>query len=388
VHSRIADIAYGTVFTLDLPGFLLYTMHFPGLNNRTCMTAENNRRWARPLLGWYRRVMKPLPWRLDPAPYRVWVGEVMSQQTTLGVVVPRFEAFTGAIPDVRALASCRESRLRRLWAGLGYYARARNLRRGARIIVEDLDGRFPESGDGWLSIPGCGPYTAAMIASMCFGEQVPAVDGNVTRVASRLLALRRGVWSGAGRKRIRSWLAESIPASAPGDFNQALMELGQEVCGKREPACSTCPVRRACLARERGIVDKCPPPRPRRKPVDAGVRIVVVTRGRDGRTLLGARTSGFLARTVGFPIVPAEGDAPLRHVPGADVAILGQRLRHTITHHRITGEIVAVRLGARRPADGRLAGILGIEDARWIAAGEIMDNLSSSLDRKAWKAVS
>lgn len=339
---------------------------------------------ARSLLAWYAREAKPLPWREDPGPYRAWVGEVMSQQTTLGVVVPRYEAFVRTLPHVQALARCPEPKLGRLWAGLGYYARARNLRRGAERIVKDMRGRLPTTYRRWLEIPGCGPYTAAMISSMCFGERVAAVDGNVVRVASRLLGMQDGVWEGKGQARIRGFVENHLAhAPAPGDLNQAFMELGQEICRRTSPACDRCPVRSRCRARARGAIALCPPPRPRRRPVDTSITVAIVQHPATGSILLGRRERGFLSDTVGFPLLDGATGLP----GGWKVRSMDRTLRHTITHHRITARILVAGIGSgRKPGAARLGRILEISDPRWIRIEDAPSALSSTLDAKAYAA--
>ncbi|MBW2261197.1 MAG: A/G-specific adenine glycosylase [Deltaproteobacteria bacterium] len=343
---------------------------------------------GRNLLRWYRRTRKPLPWRDDPAPYRVWVGEVMSQQTTLGVVVPRFERFVQELPDVRALAGCREARLGRLWAGLGYYARARNLRKGAQLVVRERSGLLPETYEGWLAIPGCGPYTAAMIASVCFGAREAAVDGNVVRVASRLLSLEEGVWDGGGRRRIERFAGELMErTSSPGDLNQAVMELGQEICAKKGPTCGACPVRTSCLALARGVVDRCPPPRPRRRPVDRAVTVVVVRHPASGRVLVGTRREGFLASTVGFALIDTKAEKKMLERIASLAAVEPERpgrpFKHTITHHRIAARVLVLDIGGRAPARARLAEALGLDSADWVPWAHARSAVASALDGKA-----
>jgi A/G-specific adenine glycosylase len=320
------------------------------------------------------------------------VGEVMSQQTTLGVVVPRFERFVQELPDVGALARCREARLRRLWAGLGYYARARNLQRGARLVVLEGHGRLPETYAGWLALPGIGPYTAAMIASMCLGARRAAVDGNVVRVASRLLALEQGVWDSEGRSRIERFANTLMQrTSSPGDLNQAVMELGQEVCTKTSPACARCPVRTSCLALARNVVERCPPARPRRRPVDRAVTVVVVRHPSSGRLLVGRRREGFLSSTVGFPIADAAEEKRLleriRAIRAVDVLRPGRPFGHTITHHRITARVLVLDVTGRRPAASRLAAALGLDRGGWVAWNDAGSALASAMDAKALERI-
>jgi A/G-specific adenine glycosylase len=333
---------------------------------------------AAALLAWYDRVRKPLPWRDDPTPYRVWVGEVMSQQTALSIAARRFEELVGVLPDVGALAACGEPLLRRLWAGLGYYARARNLSRGAAFIAGELGGRFPRDAAGWRRVPGCGPYTAAVIASVCFGERVASVDGNAVRVASRLLALRDGVWAAEGRRAIDGLLGAMVGGvDRPGDLNQAIMELGQELCTVRTPKCGECPVAFACEARRRGAVALCPPPRPRPATVDVELAALVLWRASQGRLALARRTSGFLAGTLGFPLVSPKTAKAL----GA--RIVGGLFKHSITRHRLQCTVALVPCGgAGRAFPTALAEIVESKPL-WLTVDQAEARLEASLDRKA-----
>jgi A/G-specific adenine glycosylase len=321
------------------------------------------------------------------------VAEVMSQQTTLAVVVERFERFVDELPDVHALARCPEEHLRELWAGLGYYRRARNLERGARLIADERGGRFPSDLVEWSEIPGCGPYTAAILASVCFGERVAAVDGNAIRVASRLEAMLDDVWSADGQRRIREHLDELVRrADHPGDFNQAVMELGFAVCRKRAPECGACPISDHCLAHERGVVDRCPPPRPRRAPIDTELTVVMLTNAVEGTVALARRNGAFLSKTVGFPLF-LTGDDPaisaierLTRTPGARLSRVHRSFNHSITHHRIRASVLAVELPADAAGriDDDLWQALGVASPSWLAVADVAARLSSSLDRKAW----
>ncbi|MCK9460345.1 MAG: A/G-specific adenine glycosylase [Proteobacteria bacterium] len=341
------------------------------------MSTSRRSRSAAALLAWYVRARKPLPWRDDPSPYRVWVGEVMSQQTALPIAARRFEELVAELPGVEALAACDEPALGRLWAGLGYYARARNLRRGAAYIAGELGGRFPTDAAGWRLVPGCGPYTAAVIASVCFGERVASVDGNAVRVASRLLALR-DPWSKEGGRAIAELLGAMVGgAERPGDLNQAIMELGQEICAVRSPRCGECPVAIACAARREGIVDLCPPPKPRPAPVDVALAAIVLRRASTGRIALARRTDGFLSGTIGFPLAPPEIAAAL----GA--RLLEGGFRHTITRHRLTCSVAVVECrGASRAFPKPLLALVEPKPL-WLTPAQAESRLEASLDRKA-----
>ena len=203
------------------------------------------------LLAWYDRHRRKLPWRAlpgeTPDPYRVWLSEIMLQQTTVRAVAPYFARFTARWPDVRALAAAPLDDVLKLWAGLGYYARARNLHACAKAVVERHGGRFPQSQEELAALPGIGPYTAAAIAAIAFDAPAAAVDGNVERVVARLFAVEQN--SPAAKPDIRRLTEGLVPARRAGDFAQALMDLGATICTPKKPACALCPWMETCAAR-------------------------------------------------------------------------------------------------------------------------------------------
>ena len=219
------------------------------------------------LLAWYDRHRRTLPWRAPPGerpdPYRVWLSEVMLQQTAVKAVAPYFTRFVARWPDVQALAAAPLDDVLRLWAGLGYYARARNLHACARAVMEHHGGRFPETERELARLPGIGPYSAAAIAAIAFAAPVPAIDGNAERVVARLFALEREL--PAARSDIRRMAERMVPAERAGDFAQALMDLGATVCTPRKPACALCPWTQGCAARRRGDAESFPRKAPRRE---------------------------------------------------------------------------------------------------------------------------
>jgi len=220
---------------------------------------ETKRRLVRrPLLRWYRRAKRDLPWRRTTDAYAIWVSEVMLQQTTVAAVIPYWQRFLDRFPDAAALAASEEEQVLALWSGLGYYGRARSLRKGAIAVMERHGGRVPGDAEALQELPGVGRYTAGAIASLAFGKETPVVDGNVKRVFSRLFAIR-----GSGAK-VEStyWSAAAtlVRGSSPGDWNQALMELGATVCTPRTPRCDACPVENACDARRLGTPESFPSP--------------------------------------------------------------------------------------------------------------------------------
>ena len=211
------------------------------------------------LLAWYDEGHRSLPWRDEVSPYRTWVSEIMLQQTRVAAVIPYFTRFMEAFPSVEALAAAEESQLMALWQGLGYYSRARNLHKAAREIMDLHGGTFPNTYAKIRTLSGVGEYTAGAIASIAFGETIPAVDGNVLRVAARLTDCDENILSPAVRRRFTEEMRAVIPHDRPGDFNQALMELGAMVClPNTEPKCSQCPCRSFCLAHANGRQTELP----------------------------------------------------------------------------------------------------------------------------------
>ena len=214
---------------------------------------------AKPLLEWYDLGHRILPWREDPIAYKVWISEIMLQQTRVEAVKPYFHRFISELPTISDLAECEEDRLLKLWEGLGYYNRARNLQKAARQIMEEYGGKMPESQQELLKLSGIGNYTSGAIASIAFGKKVPAVDGNVLRILSRISLDEEDILKDTTKRRVEKQLLEVMPKERPGDFNQALMELGATVCiphGK--PKCEECPWEKFCLAHLEGREEEFP----------------------------------------------------------------------------------------------------------------------------------
>lgn len=256
------------------------------------------------LLDWYAIHWRALPWRENPTPYRVWISEIMLQQTRIEAVLPYYARFMAALPDIAALAAVPEDTLLKLWEGLGYYSRARNLKKAAECIMQDYGGVMPADYDALLGLPGIGAYTAGAIASIAFNIPVPAVDGNVMRVLARLTGDGTDVLSTAGKKRFTDLAWELVDERQPGRFNQALMELGERIClPNTTPRCDECPWRLHCVAWERGLTDSLPV-RTKKKPRRIERRRVALVRleGEPPRILLRKRPdSGLLAGLWEFP---------------------------------------------------------------------------------------
>ena len=319
---------------------------------------------SKPLLAWYDAHKRAMPWRLSTDPYRVWVSEIMLQQTTVATVIPYYERFLKRFPDVKALAAAKEDEVLRLWAGLGYYSRARNLHRAARDVVSGHGGRFPGTLVGLRSLPGVGRYTAAAVASIAFGLPAELVDGNVIRVYARLFALRGDPKSPALQEKVWALAAEHLDHGRPGDWNQALMELGATVCSPAGPECARCPLSKSCLARKRGLQDSIPVPAKRMDTVSLTWTALLARRGT--KVLLWRRAAG-------ERFLPGHWALPeARHIPAARPGPVLRRVAHSITHHRIALSVHEAAAPARLP-----------RNARWVDASKAGELLVSSLWRKA-----
>jgi A/G-specific adenine glycosylase len=268
---------------------------------------------AKNLLGWYGSRRRSLPWRDNPKPYAVWVAEIMAQQTRLETMLPYYKRWMKRFPNVKALAAAKENDVLFLWEGLGYYTRARNLRKAAQVIMKEHGGRIPKDFAALSALPGIGAYTAGAIASLAFGMDKPAVDGNAIRVLARVFDVHLPADSGAAKKRFWELAAEHLPRGQAAEYNQALMDLGAKVCTPRNPKCDTCPLRKECRACALGIQEQ----RPVRT---AGAQIPVrkfaaaVIR-RNGRVLLVQRpTNGLLGGMWEFPNIALSSPKQVKNV--------------------------------------------------------------------------
>jgi len=272
----------------------------------------------RNLIAWYRANRHDFPWRRGRDPYRIWLAEIMLQQTRIAAVLPYYERFLERFPNVRELARARENEVLKYWAGLGYYSRARNLHRAARQIVRQYAAKFPSNVNAALALPGIGRYTAAAILSIAYDAPLAALDGNVARVLARLFAVRGDLRAPKTWQRLADSAQALLPSRAPGDWNQAMMELGETICTPRSPNCAACPVARHCKARALGITDKLPAPRQKRAPANVHIAAAVLVDAR-GHTLLtkipGAHDSVLFSRLWQFPAVAVTGNGNSGHAP-------------------------------------------------------------------------
>ena len=242
--------------------------------------ADWKRRLRRNLITWYERHARDLPWRRTRDPYRIWISEIMLQQTTVAAVVPYFERFVERFPSVESLAAAEESDVLRLWEGLGYYSRGRNIHKAARTIASAFGGEFPQAPETLQQLPGIGRYTAGAITSFAFDRRAAIVEANTMRLHSRLLGYRGDPRSTAGQQVLWKFAADVLPKKHPGQFNQALMELGATVCTPAGPDCPNCPARSCCRAFADGTQHEIPPPKARPRTTHVVEATVAIRRGK------------------------------------------------------------------------------------------------------------
>ncbi len=315
---------------------------------------------ARMLLSWYGKSRRSLPWRARPGeapdPYRVWLSEIMLQQTTVVTVIPYFEEFVRRWPTLRALAAAELDEVLHAWQGLGYYARARNLHKCAKAVVRDHDGFFPGGEEELLKLPGVGPYTAAAIAAIAFNRRTAPVDGNILRVISRLMRLETPL--PRLRTEVSKALEPLVPEERPGDFVQAMMDLGAVVCAPGQPDCRACPWNGTCAVRATGEADAFPrKPAKKKKPTRYGV--VFWAQSADGRVLLRRRAEkGLLGGMMEMPSTDWRERAwglkeALRQAPlTAQWRPLEGTIRHAFTHFHLKLTVVSGRSGGTPEAEG------------------------------------
>ncbi len=313
------------------------------------------------LLEWYDRHARVMPWRTSPAdraagvrpdPYRVWMSEVMLQQTTVAAVKAYFEKFTGTWPTVMDLAGADDADVMAAWAGLGYYARARNLLKCARVVAFELGGVFPSTHDALLKLPGVGPYTAAAIAAIAYDEAAVVVDGNVERVMARLHDVHTPLPT--AKAELTALARTLTPAERPGDYAQAVMDLGATICTPRSPACGICPWRGPCAARAAGTQGDLPKKLPKTpKPTRRGIAYVAMDP--DGGVLLEQRPdTGLLGGMMGWPGTAWAEDMPAPAPPlAAPWQMLNTQVRHTFTHFHLILDVAVARDVTTAPTQGR-----------------------------------
>ncbi|MBN1993119.1 MAG: A/G-specific adenine glycosylase [Anaerolineae bacterium] len=327
------------------------------------------------LLVWYCRNRRNLPWRGESSPYRIWVSEVMLQQTQVATVIPYYRRFLAKFPTLADLAEARLEDVLKAWEGLGYYARARNLHRAAREIMEKHAGCLPENYAALRALPGFGDYTAGAVASIAFGRAVPAIDGNVKRVLARLFALEGDVRRGSAARQLKEIAAALVDPARPGDWTQALIELGAMVCLPQAPQCARCPVKVLCQAHQRGLERQLPAKPASKALPHYQVTAAVIEQGK--KILIAQRPlEGMLGGLWEFPGGKQEANETLaeclqreiREELGIEIAV-GRpvvTVKHSYTHFKITLHAFYCRL--RR---GQQPQALEVADWRWVTLAEI-----------------
>lgn len=364
-RDRITETGHVSVISLTMPPASLQSRSFNPLQDK--------------LLAWYNKNKRTLPWRDSPDPYAVWVSEIMLQQTRVEAVIPYFEKWLRSFPTVQALAKASERAVLNAWEGLGYYSRARNLHKAAKTVVRLHDGKLPSEAGGLVKLPGIGRYTAGAIASIAFGKDEPALDGNLKRVYARLFDLEEPVDSPKGEKLLWDIARQNLPKGKAGDFNQALMDLGALICIPKVPQCSICPVSGICRARKNGTQETRPVKKPK-KDVPHYVHAAGVVM-KQGRVLLAKRPSnGLLGGMWEFPNGRVEGDPP----KGLSNALMaGYRLRvrrkealgvvrHAYTHFKVTVHVFRCEL-LSMSEDGTW---------RWVALANLSEYPMGRVDRR------
>jgi A/G-specific adenine glycosylase len=310
------------------------------------------------LFAWFRQFQRDLPWRRTSDPYRTWLSEIMLQQTRVAAAIPYYERFLQRFPDVHSLAAAPQEEVLRLWSGLGYYSRAHNLQKAAQQIVAKHGGKFPERLVEALALPGIGNYTAAAVLSIAFGEKLAVLDGNVARVLSRVQAIKGDIRESKRWKQLQTAADDLLEPKSPGDWNQAMMELGATLCTPKSPQCLLCPVMQFCEGRKLGIAESLPEKRKKRAIVEVTLAAAIFSDKRAQTLILppprGAKekTSAdhvptLVSRMWHFPTISVTGDPATdlfeflrKQFPGVQInkpqlAPVG-KVRHAVTYRAIT----------------------------------------------------
>lgn len=351
------------------------------------MITSNPAAFRRALLAWYGTYKRSLPWRKTRDPYSIWVSEIMLQQTLVSTVRPYYERFIRRFPDLKTLASSSEEEVLRHWSGLGYYSRARNLHKAAQKIVQERGGNFPDDFDSVLDLPGIGRYTAGAILSIAFGKPHPVLDGNVSRVLSRLFAVRQPIGKPSVQKKLWGLAEELLDRRRSGDFNQAMMELGATVCAPESPSCLICPVSLFCKAKVLGIQDELPKTEKKKETVPVQWDCLWVCRKNQVLLVRRPESERFLKGQWGLPDwVRVGGRKSERSQDDLEEAVwkryglkvkAGRLLKtagHNITHHKIRLRAYEGRLVAERVSDASAK-----REFLWVPKEKAGDYLISSL---------
>ncbi len=341
------------------------------------------------LLEWYAQHARDLPWRRSRDPYAIWVSEIMLQQTQVDTVRPYFARWMQAFPDCAALAQAHQDDVLRLWEGLGYYSRARNLQRAARDVMARHAGQLPASIEALRALPGIGPYTAAAIASIAFDIDAAVVDGNVKRVLARLTGYDQDVKSPRGVRDLQALADRLVPPGRAGDYNQAVMDLGATVCTPRQPACERCPLTTLCVARRQGLQGQLPRTARRPAPPTRRALIAVVVHG--DQVWVIRRDATLLGGLWAFPSIDMHehGAASAEHDLVTQIETFAGRrpahssellaeVKHTYTHFKLIARVLRFDLAGDRPrpSEGQWAHIMKLND---LAMGKVDRRVAQAL---------
>jgi len=355
------------------------------------MPRNADRSIPRLLLDWYKINKRDLPWRRTKDPYQTWVAEIMLQQTRVDTVIPYYKRFLKRFPDVRALARARVDDVLKAWENLGYYSRARHLHEAARAVVKQFGGTIPAEIEDLRKLPGVGAYTAGAILSIAFGRRFAAVDGNVIRVIARLFAIEDPVDGSKAKNRIGGIAERLVPASEPGHYNQALMDLGSGICTPRSPACPACPLAAACRARKKGIQESIPVKKKSAAVPHREAAVALIRNDRNEILLVKRPGRGLLGGLWSFPGgILEEGKAPaaglrrslreelaLKGIPGRELL----SVEHGYSHFSVTVHVFPCTIGGAIPDSG------GKVQLRWVGMKGISRLAVSRLEKKILKAL-
>ena len=308
-----------------------------------------NQFFSNSIISWYRENPRNLPWRETQDPYKIWLSEIILQQTRVAQGLPYYEAFSKAYPTVQALAEAPEEEVLRLWQGLGYYSRARNLHGCAKYIWSELGGVFPNRYATLIQLKGVGNYTAAAIASFAFGEVQAVVDGNVFRVLARYFGIATDIASGKGKKEFEALANQLIPDNSPGEFNQAMMDFGSRCCVPKNPSCAECPLSSSCFAFQKGLISSLPVKINKTKVKERVLNYLVIRCA--GQVVWNKRAAGDIwTGLYDFPLLEQES-FPWQDNLGREAVLFPKKYRHLLSHQRILGSFWEIELSPNKRAE-------------------------------------